>query len=94
MNGQPVDIYATATRYSIRNGALVVARKPEVMTAANYDGKLCYYGYLDFVGAVRVEITAAWSDSLRSATIHPLSYGITPQMSGRRFGSRSTGRES
>lgn len=83
VNGQPVDVYSTPTRYFIRNCEPFVANM-EQMNAGPYDGNPCYFGYFDFTGKVRVEITAAWCDSLRSATIHPLSWGMKPEVNGRK----------
>jgi hypothetical protein len=84
VNGRPVDIYSTPTRYFTRNNIPFVANM-EQMNVEPYDGNPCYYGYFDFSGRVHIEITAAWCESIRSATIHPLSFGITPQVSGKKI---------
>lgn len=83
VNGRPVDVYATPTRYRHRDNKLVVMGKEE-MDAEPNAGDPCYYGYFDFAGEVNVEVTATWCEAVRGASIHPLAYRITPTVSRQR----------
>lgn len=83
VNGRPVDVYATPTRYRHRDNKLVVMGKEE-MAAEPDTGEPCYYGYFDFAGEVNIEVTAAWCDAVRTASVHPLAHGMTPTVSRQR----------
>ncbi len=76
VNGQQVFVYQAKVRQEIAKpkGSIWthdVGCKAEVASLA----------YFDFAGTVRVAISVA--RPFKSATVHPLSYGIKPEISGR-----------